>query len=357
MTSPQKYSAKSAKGRGAGGNPANRFKPLARSTAEDWLDDPQSPNADTQFLQDASKSILSSNDSPDIPFDQSVNPYRGCEHGCAYCYARPTHEYFELSAGLDFETQILVKEQAPELLRRALARPKWQPQVIALSGVTDAYQPVERKLELTRRCLQVALEFRNPVAIVTKNHLVTRDIDILSQLAQFDCAAVYLSVTTLDSELSRTLEPRASSPERRLEAIHILSEAGIPVGVMTAPVIPGLTDHELPNILQASKEGGAQYAGYMILRLPHGVQDIFKEWLETHVPTHAAKVLNRVREVRGGQMNDARFGSRMKGEGVYADQIRNLFEMAHRQAGFASHGPKLSTDHFRNPHDRQAKLF
>jgi len=357
MNVPHGHPAKPAKGRGAGGNPANRFKPLARSTAEDWLDDPQGPASDMHFLQDASKSILSSNDSPDIPFTYSANPYRGCEHGCAYCYARPTHEYFELSAGLDFETRILVKENAPALLSRELSKPKWQPQAITLSGVTDPYQPVERKLELTRRCLQVLLDFRNPVAVITKNHLVTRDTDVLAELADFDCAAVYLSVTTLDADLSRKLEPRASVPDKRLEAIRTLNDAGIPVGVMAAPVIPGLTDHELPNILKAAKQAGARSAGYLVLRLPYGVKEIFREWLETHVPTHAGKVLNRIREVRGGQMNDARFGSRMKGQGVYAEQIRLLFESAYKQAGFADRGPALSTQNFRNPHDRQTKLF
>lgn len=357
MKPPHGSSAKQATGRGAGSNPANRFKPLDRSTAEDWLDDPQGPGRDTEFWQDVSKSILSSNDSPDIPFDTSLNPYRGCEHGCVYCYARPTHEYFELSAGIDFESKILVKPNAPELFRQALARKNWTPQAIAISGVTDAYQPVERKLGLTRACLQVALDFRNPVAIITKNHLVTRDIDVLSQLTAFDCAAVYLSITTLDADLVRKLEPRASTPENRLHAVRALNEAGVPVGVLTAPVIPGLTDHEIPALLKAAKEAGARFAGYQVLRLPYGLKDLFREWLETHVPTQAGKVLNRIREVRGGELNETRFGARMKGEGVYAEQIKQMFSLARKQAGFAPGGPRLSIDHFRDPTDRQAKLF
>lgn len=357
MNSPPGHPAKPAKGRGAGGNPVNRFKPLARSTAEDWLDDPQGPGRDTEFWQDVSKSILSSNDSPDIPFDASLNPYRGCEHGCAYCYARPTHEYFELSAGIDFESKILVKPDAPDLFRQALSKKTWRPQVVAVSGVTDAYQPVERKLALTRACLQVALDFRNPVALITKNELVTRDVDLLSQLAAFHCAAVYLSITTLDAELARRLEPRASSPENRLRAVRTLSEAGVPVGILAAPIIPGLTDHEIPALLHAAKEAGAQFAGYQVLRLPYGLKELFREWLETHVPTQAAKVLNRIREVRGGGLNDTRFGTRMKGQGVYADQIRGLFTAAHKRAGFAAQGPHLSTEHFRNPLDRQGNLF
>ncbi|CAI2716927.1 PA0069 family radical SAM protein [Nitrospina watsonii] len=357
MSASHESRTRSATGRGARANPANRFKPLDRSTTEDWLDDPSGPAPDTEFWQDASKSILSPNDSPDIPFTYSANPYRGCEHGCAYCYARPTHEYLELSAGIDFESKIGVKQQAPQLLHRALSKKNWQPQVIALSGVTDAYQPVERKLGLTRRCLQVALDFRNPVAIITKNHLVTRDIDVLSQLTAFDCAAVYLSITTLDTELARKLEPRASTPENRLDAVRALNDAGVPTGVLVAPVVPGLTDHELPAILKAAKDAGAQFAGYQVLRLPFGLKDLFRDWLETHVPTQAGKVLNRIREVRGGELNETRFGARMKGEGVYAEQIKQMFQLARKQAGFAPGGPRLSTDHFRDPTDRQEKLF
>ncbi len=357
MSTENSNALKPVHGRGASLNPANRFKPIERSTQEDWLDNPEGPAPQTIFLKDTSRSILSTNDSPDIPLNVSLNPYRGCEHGCAYCYARPTHEYFELSAGIDFETKILVKEKAPELLEKELASKKWNPQVIAFSGVTDCYQPIERQLKLTRRCLETALRFRNPVAIVTKNHLVTRDVDVLAELAQWDCAAVYLSIITLDNHLSRKLEPRAPLPEKRLEAIRTLSQAGIPVGVMTAPIIPGLNDHEIPHLLQKAASAGARFAGNVILRLPYGVKALFTQWLETHTPTQANKVLNRLREIRGGELNDSRFGSRMRGEGVYARQIQDLFQQARKRNGFDSGGPSLTTEHFRNPHNRQQKLF
>jgi DNA repair photolyase len=345
------------KGRGSSRNPANRFKPIERSYFEDPADPCQSSAPETQFWQDHSRKILSANDSPDVPFDMSANPYRGCEHGCVYCYARPTHEYLDLSAGLDFETQILVKEQAAELLERELASKKWQPQVIAFSGVTDAYQPVERRLQITRRCLEVALRFKNPIAIVTKNHLVARDADLLAELAKWHCAAVYLSVTTLDNELSGKLEPRASLPMKRLEAIAQLREVGVPVGVLTAPVIPGLTEHELPQILEAAAQAGAQYAGYMVLRLPHGVKDLFAAWLQDHYPNKKNKILNRIREMRGGKLNDPKFSTRMKGEGLYAKQIRDLFYMARKKAGIPDGGPHLTTEHFQNPNDKQLELF
>ncbi len=344
-------------GRGASQNPANRFKPLEYQAEEEGRDPSERSAPETVFLKDASRSILSTNDSPDVPFDVGVNPYRGCEHGCVYCYARPTHEYFELSAGLDFETKILVKENAPALLEQELASKKWKPQVIAFSGVTDCYQPIERQRKLTRACLETALRFRNPVAIVTKNHLVTRDADVLAELSQWRCAAVYLSLTTLDNKLSRQLEPRASLPEKRLAAIRTLSEAGLPVGVLTAPVIPGLTDHEIPRLLQEAARAGARFAGYMVLRLPYGVKDLFADWLETHYPTKAGKVLNRIRELRGGKLNDSGFSSRMKGEGVFARQIRDVFNLARKKAGIPEGGPDLTTGHFHNPHDRQQKLF
>ncbi len=344
------------KGRGAGGNPVNRFKPVSLERDRD-CPEIAPPPPDTEWIRDASRAILATNDSPDVGFDTSLNPYRGCEHGCVYCYARPTHEYFEWSAGLDFETKILVKETAPELLERTLASPRWQPRAVALSGVTDSYQPAERELEITRRCLEVFVKFRNPVALVTKNHLVTRDRDLLSELGRCDGAAVYLSLTTLDPALSRVMEPRASLPEKRLEAMRVLREAGVPVGVLVAPVIPALTDHEIPALLHAAAEAGAQFAGYMVLRLPHGVKDLFADWLDRHFPTHKDKVLNRVRALRGGRLNDPRFGSRMKGEGVFADQIDRLFSLARKKAGIPGDGPRLTTRHFRQPDDCQLKLF
>jgi DNA repair photolyase len=344
------------RGRGAPINPPNRFEPLWYSRDPEWngLED---PGLETQFFKDTSRSIITYNDSPDVGFDASINPYRGCEHGCIYCYARPTHEYLGFSAGLDFESKILVKEDAPELLRRELSSPRWKPQVLAISGVTDSYQPIERRLQLTRRCLQVLAEFRNPVVIITKNHLVTRDVDILSELSQHEAARVFLSVTTLDGGLSRVMEPRASHPLRRLAAIEMLSQAGVPTGVLVAPVIPGLTDHELPSILAAAVQAGAKVAGYVTLRLPHGVGPLFEQWLGQHFPDRKDKVLHRIRAIRGGKLNDPRFNSRMRGEGIFAEQIRSLFALACRKAGIDGRGPALSTAAFRLPSNRQLSLF
>jgi len=340
------------KGRGAQSNPSGRFE---RFQVEP---DPEAPDSArrTEFLPDPSRSVLSFNDSPDIPFDASLNPYRGCEHGCAYCYARPTHEYLGFSAGLDFETKILVKERAPELLRRELSAPRWVPQVVALSGVTDAYQPIERKLELTRRCIAVFAEFRNPITIITKNALVTRDIDLLASLARFQAVSVMLSLTTLDPEIQRTLEPRASSIRERLRAIEALSQAGIPTGAMLGPIIPGLTDHEIPALLEAAKNAGATSASYIILRLPHGLKALFQTWLETHQPLRKDKVLHRLESLRGGQLNDPRFGTRMKGEGNFADQIGAVFRIWSRKHGLDGPRPALSTAAFRRPGGTQLEL-
>src|SRR2546425_7907726 len=269
--------------RGAAETPPNRFEKIALERDPDWSD-PDEPAPQTQFFKDQSDSIINYNESPDVGFEASVNPYRGCEHGCIYCYARSFHEYLGFSSGLDFETKIMVKENAPELLRRELISPKWKPKVIALSGVTDCYQPVERKLNLTRRCLEVLANFRNPVAIVTKNHLVTRDLDVLGELARHDAAAVFISITTLDTELRKVMEPRTSPPASRLSAIETLANAGIPVGVLVAPVIPGLTDHETPAIIAAAVQAGAQFAGYVVLRLPHAVAPLFEPWLARQFP-------------------------------------------------------------------------
>jgi DNA repair photolyase len=344
------------RGRGAAGNPPNRFEAISHVRDSDWTD-PEDPSPGTHFLKDSSKSIIAYNDSPDVGFDASVNPYRGCEHGCIYCYARPTHEYLGFSAGLDFETKILVKEDAPGLLRGELSSPRWKPQVVAVSGVTDPYQPVERRLGLTRRCLEVLVEFRNPVVIVTKNHLVTRDVDLLRELARYGAAAVFLSVTTLDGDLSRIMEPRTSHPTRRLAAIEALAQAGVPAGVMVAPVIPGLTDHEIPSIIAAAARAGARFSGYVPLRLPHGVGSLFEQWLTQHMPERKDKILNRVREIRGGSLNDPHFASRMKGEGVFAEQIASMFSLACRQAGIVGRGPTLSTGAFRRPPGGQLSLF
>ena len=338
----------STRGRGAAENPANRFEEihLERDTDRDPREDPAPA---THFLADKTATIINYNDSPDVGFEASVNPYRGCEHGCIYCFARPTHEYLGFSAGLDFETQIMVKQNAPDLLRKELSSSRWRPQVIAMSGVTDCYQPAERKLRLTRRCLEVFAEFRNPVCIITKNHLVTRDIDLLGTLAEHNAAAVFVSVTTLDGALASKLEPRASGPAHRLSAIETLSRARVPVGVLIAPLIPALTDHEMPSILTAAARAGADYAGYVPLRLPFGVGPLFENWLERHFPERKENVLKRVRSLRNGKLNDPRYGTRMRGEGILAKQIEALFSVSCRRAGLQRHGPGLAVSAFRVP--------
>jgi DNA repair photolyase len=343
-------------GRGSAENPPNRFERLHYEPEPDDID-PDNPAPRTVFFKDNSHSIITTNDSPDVGFEASINPYRGCEHGCVYCYARPTHEYLGFSAGLDFETKIMVKEDAPQLLRRELSSPRWQPKTLALSGVTDPYQPIERRLQLTRRCLEVLAEFRNPAGIVTKNHLVTRDIDLLAELARHNAAAVFLSVTSLDNELARKLEPRASQPHGRLAAIEELTKAGIPAGVFIAPVIPGLNDHEIPSIIDAVVKAGARFAGYVALRLPLGVAPLFEQWLEQHYPDRKEKVLGRIRDMHGGELNDARFGLRMRGEGTFADLIKDVFSLACRKAGITGRGPALSTAAFRRPGGEQRLLF
>jgi DNA repair photolyase len=342
--------------RGASANPPNRFEKIHVEPDPDCFD-PDEPPPRTEFFKDSSATIIAYNDSPDVGFSASVNPYRGCEHGCAYCYARPFHEYLGFSAGLDFETKIMVKLDAPELLRAELSSPRWQPQAIAMSGVTDAYQPVERKLQITRRCLKVLAEFRNPVGIVTKNHLVTRDADLLGELAKHNAAAVFISLTTLDTGLRKKLEPRTSPPSARLAAIETLSKAGIPVGVMIAPVIPGLNDHEIPVLLEAAASAGAQFAGHVLLRLPYAVSTIFESWLDQHAPLRKDKVLNQIRSMRGGELNDARFGSRMRGEGELAEQVHRLFTVACRKHGFTKRMTELSTASFRRPGGQQLSLF
>jgi DNA repair photolyase len=495
--------------RGTGLNPTSRFERLRREADPDLVDAPAPegllgdeppPDPRTLFLRDPSRSIVARNDSPDVGFDASVNPYRGCEHGCVYClapetpilhadlvwrplgeirvgdvlvgfdehtqpgrprklrrsvveavwwsrrptlrlltkhaevfttgehrwlqardfgwsrtdalevgrellhlptagsrprpweatpidgvepgpvrdvvdiqtsartffaaglathncYARPTHEYLGFSAGLDFETRILVKEDAPQLLRRALAAKSWRPQPLALSGVTDPYQPAERRLGVTRRCLAVLLEFRNPVVIVTKSAIVTRDADLLAELAGSGCASVSVSVTSLDPRLQQVMEPRASRPVKRLAAIEALAKAGVPVGVMVAPVVPGLTDHEVPAILKAAADAGAGFAGTVLLRLPHGVKELFDEWLSRHFPERRGRVLARLRELRGGKLYDPSFFARQRGAGLFADSMRDLFALACRRAGLATRGPELSVAAFRRPGPAQGTLF
>lgn len=342
--------------RGTLAAPGNRFEAL-HSVPDEEYDPSEDPLPQTEFLADDSQSVITYNDSPDLGFNASLNPYRGCEHGCIYCYARPTHEYLGFSQGLDFETKIMVKHGAPELLRRELAARKWKPQTIAMSGVTDCYQPVERRLRLTRRCLEVMAEFRNPVGIVTKNTLVTRDLDILTRLAEHNAAAVFISLTTLDSDLRGVLEPRTSPPKARLSAIRRLSAAGIPVGVMIAPVIPALNDHEVPRLIEAAAEAGARHAAFVPVRLPYQNRELFVNWLAEHFPDRQEKVLNQIRSMRGGKLNSSDFGNRMRGEGRIAEQIQQLFMVACRKAGIANNRLRLSTESFRRGELNQPELF
>ena len=343
-------------GRGVSANPRNRFESLALKPGPDW-DPNEDPAPETVVFEDDAKSLISKQDSPDVPFTASLNPYRGCEHGCIYCYARPYHEYLGFSAGLDFETKLLAKRNAAELLRRELSRPSWTPQVLAMSGVTDCYQPIERHLRLTRACLEVLAEFRNPVALITKNRLITRDIDLFKRLAEFHGVSVTITVTSLNADLARDLEPRASAPAARLQAIRELAEASIPVGVNVAPIIPGLTDHEIPTILQAAAEAGAVYANYTIVRLPHGVADLFSAWLDRVAPHAKNKILHRIESMRDGKLNDTRFGHRMTGNGIFAEQIASMFELARRRAGIGTNFPQLATNAFRSPFGRQEMIF
>lgn len=353
-TSPPSWAAP-LPGRGAHFNPANRFERL-HVEPDPECDPEERPHPRTQFFPDASESLLTRNDSPDLGFSVGLNCYRGCEHGCAYCFARPYHEYLGFSSGLDFETKIMVKLRGPELLRRELSARRWQPQPIAMSGVTDCYQPAERTFRLTRGCLAVCAELRQPIFIITKNALVTRDLDLLVELNRYHSVAVHVSVTTLDADLAGKLEPRASRPQARLRAIRELSAAGIPVGVMVAPVIPGLTDHELPAILAAAAEAGARHAGYTLLRLPFAVKEVFTQWLDAHAPGKKARVLDRMKVLRGGKLYDSAWGSRLRGEGLFAEQLRDLFEVSARRAGLNRESLALSTAHFRKPGE-QLTLF
>ncbi len=342
-------------GRGAAINPPNRFEPLQIAPDPDCPPD-ERPLPRTQFFIDGTESILARNESPDVGFAFGLNPYRGCEHGCAYCFARPFHEYLGWSSGLDFETRILVKLRAAELLRRELTAPRWQPQPIAMSGVTDCYQPAERHFRLTRQCLEVCAELRHPILIITKNALVTRDLDLLAELARHQCIGVHVSVTTLDSDLAGRLEPRASRPAARLRAIRELSAAGIPVGVLVAPVIPGLTDHEMPAILDAAAAAGARRAGYVLLRLPFAVKDVLTRWLDDHEPGRKARILGRLRTLRQGRLYTADWGKRMKGDGIFAEQLGKLFDVSARRAGLTQDSFGLSTANFRRPGE-QLTLF
>ena len=346
-------------GRGAQSNPTNRFSRIESGddrTDADEYDESESSPVRTEYFADLSQSVISENDSPDVFFRYSVNPYRGCSHGCSYCYARPTHEYLGLSAGLDFETKIFVKERAPDLFREWLSRDAYQPELVMMSGVTDCYQPAERHFQLTRRCLEVAWEARQPIAIITKNALVTRDLDLLRQMAQHNLISVALSITTLDQGLTRIMEPRTSSPLSRLRAIRELNEAGIPAHVMVAPIIPSLNDSEIPAILRAARDAGAISAGYVLLRLPLTVKPVFLDWLERLLPTQKQRIESRLRQTRGGQLYESDYGSRMAGRGEIADQIRQTFELFSRKYGLTNDHQGLDSSQFRRPLPKSGQL-
>jgi len=340
------------KGRGAASNRTGRFESLALERVDDgWgiADEPLPPLA-TTVQAEPPASVITRNNSPDIPFDLSVNPYRGCEHGCVWCYARPSHNYMGLSAGLDFETKLFYKKNAAAHLREELNRRSYKPSPINLGANTDPYQPVERKLGVTRSILEVLAESHHPVTIVTKGSLVVRDLDVLARLAAEQLVKVFVSVTTLDDELKRRMEPRAAAPKARLAAIGKLAEAGIPVGVMYAPVVPAINDHELEAVLEASAAAGASTAGYVLLRLPGAVRDLFFEWLDLHFPDRAQKVRHRIQELRGGRDNDPRFGHRMRGQGPWAELLRRRFDAACRKHGLGSgRAAPLTTALFRPP--------
>ncbi len=343
------------RGRATRANPSNRFSQLISEPLDIDLSGEEVPRVETLFLRDRSRTILARNDSPDIDFTYSLNPYRGCEHGCIYCYARPSHEYLGFSSGLDFETRIMVKLDAPKLLDAALRRRRWVPQTVCLSGNTDCYQPVERKLALTRQCLAVFLAHRNPVGIITKNALVGRDIDILKQLAGLNLVRVLISMTSLDAELTRRMEPRTAVPQKRLETIELLASHGVSVGINLAPVIPGLNDEEIPAILRESSARGARYAAMSMVRLPGTVAKLFPEWIEREFPHRAKKVLSRMREIHGGSLDDQRWSKRFTGEGTPASTLWKMFEVARRKYNLDIRPDALTTTSFiRNPQQQQS---
>jgi DNA repair photolyase len=335
----------------------NPFERLHIDLDPGALPEDERRRVDTEYFSAPSTSILSKNDSPDIPFDYSLNPYKGCEHGCPYCYARPSHQYWGLSAGVDFESKIFIKTDAPALLSDRFQQAAWTPQTVSLSGNTDPYQPVERELEITRGCLKVFAQHRNPVSIVTKSALIRRDIDVLAELAEQGLVTVSISLTTTDDSLGGALEPRASRPSLRLKAIRALADAGIPVGILLAPLIPGLNDEEVPSILQAASDHGAAWANYVLLRLPGPVADVFEDWIDEHVPARKTRILGRLRELRGGALNDARFGRRFRGQGEWASVLRQLFRSARATAGLDAGRPPLATNRFRRLEGGQTSLF
>lgn len=355
----------SVKGRGSARYLPGRFAVTTPEAVDDGWHDADGEGditsaPKTELREEVARSVLTRNQSPDIPFDQSLNPYRGCEHGCSYCFARPSHAYLDLSPGLDFETRIFAKTNAPEVLRRELAKPGYRVSPISLGINTDAYQPVERKLQLTRRIIAVLAETRHPFSLITKNALVERDLDLLVPMARENLVHVYFSITTLDNALSSRLEPRASAPHTRLKAVKRLSEAGIPVGVMFAPVIPWVNDQALEAVLDAASAHGATAAGYVLLRLPHEVAPLFRDWLQTHLPDRAAHVMSTIQQLRGGKDYDSRFGKRLSGEGVYADLLARRFALALKRAGFRERRhPPLECSRFVPPRapSPQGELF
>lgn len=355
MTAPRK-------GRGAASRPDPRYLPETRQAIDDGWNhaDDALPPLRTTVTVEHSKTILTRNSSPDVPFEQSVNAYRGCEHGCVYCYARPTHAYMDLSPGLDFESRLFVKPDAAVLLRQALSKRGYRCAPIALGTNTDPYQPIEREWRITRSVIELLHECRHPLTIVTKSSLVERDIDLLAPMAVDNLVEVYLSITTLDHQLARRMEPRATAPARRIESLERLAAAGIPAGVMFAPVIPALNDPELERVLEAAAKAGVKYAGYVMLRLPHEVRDLFVEWLQNHYPDRARHVMSLVNDLRGGKDNDPRFGSRMRGEGVFAEIVRNRFQQACKRLKLNHSSHALNTTAFRPPEwhdDRQLPLL
>jgi len=353
------------KGRGAGTNPAGRFEGEAREAFDDgWgaegNDDETAPALKTTVTIEHAKSIISRNTSPDVPFTQSINPYRGCEHGCIYCYARPSHAYLNLSPGVDFETRLFAKVNAAELLQAELARPGYRCEMIALGANTDPYQPIEREYKITRSVLEVLSQYDHPAGIVTKNALVERDIDLLAPMARKNLVNVYISINNRDHELARHLEPRCTAPRRRFETIRRLTDAGIPVGVLVAPVIPFLTDHEIEPVLEAAAAAGATSAGYVLMRLPWELKDLFRDWLDTHYPLKAEHVMSRIHQMRGGRDNDPAFGARMRGSGEFAALLRRRFDIACKRFGLnaGQRGTSLDTTIFRAPRlDGQLGLF
>jgi DNA repair photolyase len=361
LSTPEDHAHPDARrGRGALSTVRSRYDTETRQKQDDGWDSLETADPiRTHLHEDATRSIIAWNTSPDIPFDRSINPYRGCEHGCIYCFARPSHAYLGFSPGLDFETEIMVKRNAATLLRKELAQSNYRIATMSMGTNTDPYQPVERDLKITRSILEVLLETRHPLGIVTKNHLVTRDIDLLAQMAELGLVKVYLSLTTLDRHLARTMEPRASTPGKRLEAIRMLNDAGIPCGVMTAPMIPAINDMEMEQLLEAAWAAGAREAGWVFLRLPYELRELWREWLQAHYPDRASKVMKLIQDARGGQDYVADFGDRMRGQGAYADLIAQRFRLAIKRIGFNERRLSLRKDLFRPPpkDERQGSLF